>query len=154
MKTRRVKHRTRIDAGFTLIEVLVAMTILAIGVLAVSTLQLSATRNTATGDVLAMGLAVAENRIELLRSADPALLEDVIDGLPTAAAATGLDTACGADASYNTITYTVTCAYALVCDAPPCPPLGTGLQSVQFSVQVTAAAALNNPIVLTGKIPQ
>ncbi len=126
--------------GFTLVEILIALTILAIGVLAVSTMQLNATRNTSVGDVLSMGLAVADSRIEMLRTSDP--LNDLQVG-------TAVHTACQQDATYNAIVYTVTCSYATVCESTPCPP---GLQSRQFTVSVLSSVQ-NNPIVLTGKLP-
>lgn len=126
--------------GFTLVELLVALTILAIGVLAVSTMQLNATRNGSVGDVLSMGLALAESRVELLRTSDP--LTDLVEG-------SAVDASCEAAAAYDQITYAVTCSYATVCESAPCPP---GLQTRQFTVSVLSPAQ-SNPIVLTGKVP-
>lgn len=134
--------------GFTLLEVLIALMILAIGVLAVTTLQLNATKNSAVGDVIAKALTVAETRIELLRSSPPA---NLVDGGT-------LDTQCQQSVVFandtsvtgaSNASFTVDCAFSTVCELSPCPP---GIQTRQFIVTVSSNL-LTNPVRLTGKVP-
>lgn len=139
---------SRRASGFTLIEVLLALMILAIGVLAVSSMQLNATKNSALGDVISKGLSVAESRIELLRSSAPAMLAD----------GTAVDTQCQQSVVFANDTtvsgasnavFTVDCTYSTVCEVSPCPP---GAQTRQFVVSVSSNL-LSNPLRLTGKVP-
>ncbi len=134
--------------GFTLLEVLIALMILAIGVLAVTTMQLNATKNSAVGDVISKALTVAESRIELLRSSPPA---NLVDGGT-------LDTQCQQSVVFandtgvtgaSNASFTVDCSYSTVCELSPCPP---GIQTRQFTVTVTSNV-LTNPVRLTGKVP-
>ncbi len=148
MVERRARDATSHERGFTLLEVLIALMILAIGVLAVTSMQLNATKNSALGDVITKALAVAQARIELLRTATPANLAD----------GTAVDTACQQSvvfANDTTVTgasnasFTVDCSYSTVCELSPCPP---GIQSRQFVVTVSSNL-LSNPVRLTGKVP-
>lgn len=68
----------RPQAGFTLIEVMIAIAVAAIGLLALSQLQVAATQGNATAQQLTTGATWASNRIEqLLRlPADDPLLTD------------------------------------------------------------------------------
>ncbi|MFN7952241.1 MAG: type IV pilus modification protein PilV [bacterium] len=134
--------------GFTLLEVLIALMILAIGVLAVTTMQLNATKNSAVGDVISKALTVAESRVELLRSSPPA---NLVDGGT-------LDTQCQQSVVFANDTgvtgasnaaFSVDCSYSTVCELSPCPP---GIQTRQFTVTVTSSV-LTNPVRLTGKVP-
>jgi len=52
------------DQGFTLIEVLIALAIFAIGILSVGTLILSTTRNNTNGDLLTQATMLARAKIE------------------------------------------------------------------------------------------
>ncbi len=134
--------------GFTLLEVLIALMILAIGVLAVTTMQLNATKNSAVGDVISKALTVAESRVELLRSSPPA---NLVEGGT-------LDTQCQQSVVFandtgvtgaSNASFTVDCSYSTVCELSPCPP---GIQTRQFTVTVTSNV-LTNPVRLTGKVP-
>lgn len=136
------------SSGFTLLEVLIALMILAIGVLAVTTLQLNATKNSAVGDVISKALTVAESRIELLRSSPPA---NLVDG-------SALDTQCQQPVVFandtsvtgaSNATFTVDCSYLTVCELSPCPP---GIQTRQFTVAVSSGL-LSSQVRLTGKVP-
>ncbi|CAB1065149.1 hypothetical protein D1BOALGB6SA_9946 [Olavius sp. associated proteobacterium Delta 1] len=53
-----------INQGFTLIEILIAMSIFSVGILAVGTLILSTTRNNATGNILTQATMLARSKIE------------------------------------------------------------------------------------------
>ena len=54
--------------GFTLIEVLIAMAILAIGMMAVISMQLSAVRNNTKGDLITRATLLAKQKMEELKS--------------------------------------------------------------------------------------
>ncbi len=54
--------------GFTLIEVLIAMAILAIGMMAVISMQLSAVRNNTKGDLITQATLLAKQKMEQLKS--------------------------------------------------------------------------------------
>lgn len=71
------------QAGFTLIEVLLALAIFAIGILSLQAMQLAAIQGNATAQRLTAGSTWAAHRIERLRRldyADPLLQETNIDG--------------------------------------------------------------------------
>ena len=66
--------------GFTLIEVLIAVTIFAIGLLAVATLQISAINNNATGNFTTQATMLAEAHLENLKNtSDVSLLTDLVE---------------------------------------------------------------------------
>ena len=54
--------------GFTLIEVLIAMAILAIGMMAVISMQLSAAKNNTKGDLITQATLLAKQKMEELKS--------------------------------------------------------------------------------------
>jgi prepilin-type N-terminal cleavage/methylation domain-containing protein len=58
----------RRQGGFSLLEVLVAAAILGIGLLALGTLQLSLTRSSADAKAMSVGLALAKDKLEELRT--------------------------------------------------------------------------------------
>ncbi len=57
-------------AGFTLLEVLIAISIFAVGVLAVATMQVSAIRSNRLGNEVTQATALAQVQIEALKGAD------------------------------------------------------------------------------------
>ena len=63
------KERVR-ERGFTLLEVLIAISIFAVGVLAVATMQISATRGNRLGNELTQATTLAQQQIEALKGAD------------------------------------------------------------------------------------
>ena len=59
---------SRKNRGFTLIEVLIAMAIFAIGILAVASLQLSNTKNNTTGNITTQATMLARQKLEELKT--------------------------------------------------------------------------------------
>lgn len=58
------------QCGFTLIEIMIAMTVFAIGILAVGTMQISAVKGNSYASGLTEAIAVAQNQMEQLMSLD------------------------------------------------------------------------------------
>ena len=54
--------------GLTILEVLMAMAVFAVGFLAVGTMVVSTTRNNTTGDIITQATMLARQRIEFLKS--------------------------------------------------------------------------------------
>lgn len=79
------KKYTRIvreQKGFTLIEILVAISILTVGLLAVATMQVSAIRGNHLSDNVTIALALAEDKMEnlLITDYDDPDLQDTVGG--------------------------------------------------------------------------
>ncbi len=72
------------EAGFTLIEVLVAMTILAVGLIAISGMQVMAMRGNATANALTVATSLAEEVMEdiLRRKEDDVMFNSVQTDVP------------------------------------------------------------------------
>jgi type IV pilus assembly protein PilV len=65
------RAKTNTDkAGFTLLEVLIAISLFAVGVLAVATMQVSAIRGNRLGNEVTQAAALAQVQIESLKAAD------------------------------------------------------------------------------------
>ena len=62
------------QAGFTIIEIVIAMAILALGMLAVATLQLSTARNNTSGNVSTQANMLAMSQLEILKNREISLL--------------------------------------------------------------------------------
>jgi type IV pilus assembly protein PilV len=56
------------EKGYTLIEMLIAMSIFAIGMLAIAGLQISATRNNTSGNIITQATMLARTQMETLKS--------------------------------------------------------------------------------------
>ena len=67
-KNRGNRRNLTTETGFTLIEVLVAMTILSVGLLAIATMQISAIQTTGKAKSISQGVMWAEDRMEMLSS--------------------------------------------------------------------------------------
>jgi len=76
------KDRVR-ERGFTLLEVLIAISIFSIGVLAVAAMQGTATRGNRLGNELTRATVLAQQQIEVLKSADTSHPATLATGLPT-----------------------------------------------------------------------
>ena len=61
---------TQNDSGFSLIELSIAMCILALGMLAAATMQYSAVRNNTTGNTATQANMLAKATLEMLKSQD------------------------------------------------------------------------------------
>ena len=64
------KHVIRAQSGFTLIEVMIALVILAAGLLALSTMQIVSIRSNAFSSEMTYSTMLAQQRIEILRNLD------------------------------------------------------------------------------------
>ncbi|MFH1718458.1 MAG: prepilin-type N-terminal cleavage/methylation domain-containing protein [Planctomycetota bacterium] len=58
------------EKGFTLLEIVIALSIFAVGLLAVATMQISAIRGNRVGNEYSRATALAQMQIESLKSAD------------------------------------------------------------------------------------
>ena len=65
---RRTPDQAHTQAGFTLIEVMVAFAIMSIGVLSIGLAQLSALRLSSTSSRLSQAMYLAEEQMETFRS--------------------------------------------------------------------------------------
>ena len=65
---RRLQLFSKHDTGRTMIEVLIAMAIFAIGFIVVGSMVLSTTRNNTTGNLLTTATMIARERIEYLKT--------------------------------------------------------------------------------------
>jgi type IV pilus assembly protein PilV len=73
-------HTNRGERGFTLLEILIGISIFAIGVLAVATMQVSAIRGNRLGNEVTQATFLAEEKLEELKnSADIASVPDSSD---------------------------------------------------------------------------
>ena len=78
-------HMTR-EAGFTLIEVLVAMVVLSIGLLGVASMQVVATQVNGVSNGISRGIVVAQDKLEelmVLDYGDAALADATAEGIFT-----------------------------------------------------------------------
>ena len=62
------RHNRSSQAGFTLIEVLIAISILAVGLLAIASMQIAAIQTTGGAKHISQGVLWAEDRLEMLSS--------------------------------------------------------------------------------------
>jgi len=58
------------EKGFTLLEVLIAITILSVGLLAIASMQIAAIQTTGSAKSISKGIMWAEDRMEMLNSLD------------------------------------------------------------------------------------
>jgi type IV pilus assembly protein PilV len=73
-------HTNRNERGFTLLEILIGISIFSIGVLAVATMQISAIRGNRLGNEVTQATFLAEDKLEELKnSADIASVPDSSD---------------------------------------------------------------------------
>lgn len=70
MGTLKIRNKLAETAGFSLIEMLIAMSVLAIGMLAAASMQYSAVRNNTQGNVSTQASMLAKAQIEMLKNQD------------------------------------------------------------------------------------
>ncbi len=70
MKTKIIQTTVRAQKGFSLIELLIAMSVLAFGMLAAASMQYSAVRNNTSGNVSTQAAMLAKAQLEMLKNQD------------------------------------------------------------------------------------
>ena len=65
---KRVQPQLSAESGFTLIEVLIGVSIFAIGMLAVASLQMVSVRNTTVGNVTSQATMLAHQKMEEIKA--------------------------------------------------------------------------------------
>jgi prepilin-type N-terminal cleavage/methylation domain-containing protein len=70
MRIKIIRTTVREQRGFSLIELLIAMSILALGMLAAASMQYSAVRNNSTGNVSTQAAMLAKAQLEMLKNQD------------------------------------------------------------------------------------
>ena len=70
MGIQRIQNTLKRENGFTLIEMLIAMSVLAIGMLAAASMQYSTVRNNTTGNTATQANSLAKAQLEMLKSQD------------------------------------------------------------------------------------
>lgn len=126
-----VSSKRSAEAGFTLIEVLIGVSIFAIGMLAVARMQMLTVRNTAVGNMTSQATMLANQKMEEVKTTafDDLVLNEVENNLDAEGDPGGI---------YNrTTTITV----------PPAP-LTDHARQVQVQVQWNAAHGGNRTVVV------
>ncbi len=70
MRIRRIQKVAQNDRGFSLIELLIAMCVMALGMLAAASMQYSAVRNNTTGNTSTQANMLAKATLEMLKGQD------------------------------------------------------------------------------------
>ena len=70
MRVKTLQNTLRKDNGFSLIELLIAMSIMALGMLAAASMQYSAVRNNTTGNTSTQATMLAKSTLEMLKNQD------------------------------------------------------------------------------------
>jgi len=70
MGIQRIQNTLKKENGFSLIEMLIAMSVLAIGMLAAASLQYSTVRNNTTGNTATQANSLAKAQLEMLKNQD------------------------------------------------------------------------------------
>ena len=70
MGSKRLQNTIYKDKGFSLIELLIAMTVMALGMLAAASMQYSAVRNNTTGNTSTQATMLAKTTLEMLKNQD------------------------------------------------------------------------------------
>ena len=70
MQTQIIRTTLKTQKGLSLIELMIAMSVLALGMLAAASMQYSAVRNNTTGNVNTQAAMLAEAQLEILKNQD------------------------------------------------------------------------------------
>ncbi len=70
MGIRKLQNTINKDSGFSLIELLIAMSVMALGMLAAASMQYSAVRNNTTGNTATQATMLAKATLEMLKNQD------------------------------------------------------------------------------------
>ena len=70
MQTQIIRTTVKTQKGLSLIELMIAMSVLALGMLAAASMQYSAVRNNTTGNVHTQAAMLAEAQLEILKNQD------------------------------------------------------------------------------------
>lgn len=70
MRPRKIQKRFESEKGFSLIELLIAMSVMALGMLAAASMQYSAVRNNTTGNTATQATMLAKSQLEMLKNQD------------------------------------------------------------------------------------
>jgi len=127
---KRVQPRQLAQGGFTLIEVLIGISIFAIGMLAVAGLQMVSVRNTTVGNVTSQATMLAHQKMEEIKTLSFADLTNEVEN--------NLDAEGNPGGIYNRTTTITT---------PPAP-LGDHARQIQVQVQWNAAHSGNRTIAI------
>ena len=127
---KRVQPRQLAQGGFTLIEVLIGISIFAIGMLAVAGLQMVSVRNTTVGNVTSQATMLAHQKMEEIKALPFADLTNEVEN--------NLDAEGNPGGIYNRTTTITT---------PPAP-LGDHARQIQVQVQWNAAHSGNRTIAI------
>jgi type IV pilus assembly protein PilV len=86
MAIQKIQNMFKKEKGFSLIEMLIAMSVLAFGMLAAASMQYSAVRNNTTGNTSTQANSLAKAQLELLKNQDIAstalTVGDYVDPAP------------------------------------------------------------------------
>lgn len=124
----RVQPRLTSEGGFTLIEVLIGISIFAIGMLAVARMQMITVRNTSVGNLTSQATMLAHQKMEELKTFAFADLNNEVEN--------NIDPEGNGGGIYNRTTTITT----------PAAPLGTHSRQIQVQVQWNAAHGGNRTV--------
>ncbi|MGD9044187.1 MAG: prepilin-type N-terminal cleavage/methylation domain-containing protein [Desulfobacterales bacterium] len=86
MGLQRIQNIIKKESGFSLIEMLIAMSVLAFGMLAAASMQYSTVRNNTTGNTATQANSLAKAQLEMLKNQDIAstalAVGDYVDPTP------------------------------------------------------------------------
>jgi prepilin-type N-terminal cleavage/methylation domain-containing protein len=125
-----IQPRQSKEAGFTLIEVLIGISIFAIGMLAVARMQYASVRNTTVGNLTSQATMLAHQKMEEIKTVAFADLASEVEN--------NIDGQGNAGGIFNRTTTITT----------PAAPLGNHVRQVQVQVQWNAAHGGNRTFVL------
>jgi prepilin-type N-terminal cleavage/methylation domain-containing protein len=127
---KRVQPRRISQGGFTLIEVLIGISIFAIGMLAVARMQMHSVRNTTVGNITSQATMLANQKMEEVKTLSFDDLNNEVEN--------NLDAEGNPGGIYNRTTTITT----------PAAPLGDHVRQIQVQVQWNAAHSGNRTIAI------